>query len=96
MVYLTIVQEVKTQTPPPIPGTSQTSEVCSTNVCKNAASDILKYMDMRVDPCVDFYEYFCGRWINNHPLPHNKLYNDQIDELTRKIKQRRKGRERGK
>ena len=26
-------------------------------------------MDRTADPCVDFYQYVCGGWIKNNPIP---------------------------
>jgi putative endopeptidase len=28
-----------------------------------------KSMDRTVDPCVDFYQFSCGGWIRNNPIP---------------------------
>ncbi len=33
------------------------------------AKEILAIMNQTVDPCVDFYEYSCGTWLNTFPLP---------------------------
>jgi putative endopeptidase len=49
----------------------------------------VKAMDKSADPCADFYQYSCGGWKTNNPIPadqvswdvYNKLYEDNVNYL---------------
>lgn len=43
--------------------------VCLTPACVTVASSMVNAMDMAADPCIDFYQYACGGWIDAHPIP---------------------------
>ncbi|KAG7208458.1 hypothetical protein KM043_014684 [Ampulex compressa] len=43
--------------------------VCKTKQCEMIAKVILESMDKSQDPCEDFYEYACGKWAENNPIP---------------------------
>ncbi|XP_055922189.1 neprilysin-3 isoform X2 [Eupeodes corollae] len=45
---------------------------CLNKYCIFAASDILKSLDMTIDPCEDFYGFACNQWIRKNPLPDGK------------------------
>lgn len=43
-----------------------------TNHDGSHAQQVLGRMNMKADPCKDFYEYSCGKWIEENPLPADK------------------------
>lgn len=43
--------------------------VCSTKGCVQAANNLLMAMNLSADPCENFFEYACGQWNRDHPIP---------------------------
>lgn len=38
---------------------SSTQDICFSSTCIETAANLLKSMDMNIDPCSDFYQYTC-------------------------------------
>ncbi|KAI8820364.1 uncharacterized protein EV422DRAFT_506619 [Fimicolochytrium jonesii] len=57
------------------------ASVCDTPLCAEAAKQISSAMDTTADPCTDFYQYSCGGWIKNHPIPAAKTRIGTFDDL---------------
>ncbi|XP_068156294.1 neprilysin-4 isoform X2 [Drosophila tropicalis] len=45
------------------------------------AKTMQRYMDLKVDPCVDFYKFACGNWERLHPIPKDKAGFDTFEML---------------
>ncbi len=56
-----------------------------------AASDLLKAIDVSVDPCEDFYEFACGNWIRDHDIPADKPLTGVTDDLRENLQHQIKG-----
>ena len=41
----------------------------------------LSAMDPAADPCADFYQYACGTWMKNNPIPSDRAIWGRFDEL---------------
>ncbi|HXM10336.1 MAG TPA: M13 family metallopeptidase [Terriglobales bacterium] len=53
----------------------------SSGVPKEIPAFDLNAIDKSIDPCVDFYQYACGTWMKNNPIPADKSRWGRFDEL---------------
>ncbi|XP_072945939.1 endothelin-converting enzyme homolog [Epargyreus clarus] len=54
------------------PEPKEESSVCLSSSCIYTASEVIRAIDETQDPCKDFYEFACGGWIRNNPIPEGK------------------------
>lgn len=48
---------------------SSSTGTCLTEECVQLAASVLSRMDTSVNPCQNFYNFSCGRWMNNNIIP---------------------------
>ncbi|KAG0230178.1 hypothetical protein B0O80DRAFT_149533 [Mortierella sp. GBAus27b] len=60
---------------------SPSKGVCNTPHCKEVAGDILKDMNQKADPCIDFNEYTCGGFIERMEIPEGFASYGNLDVI---------------
>ena len=54
------------------------------------ANRILSSMDQAVDPCDDFYEFSCSKWVDEHIISETQssvsVFNDVRDLVSKSLK----------
>ena len=61
--------------------TSPSSSGTTDSVPREIPAFDVNAMDKTIDPCVDFYQYACGTWMKNNPIPPDKSRWGRFDEL---------------
>ena len=60
---------------------AQTASNSSSEFPKQIPSFDLTAIDKTADPCVDFYQYSCGNWMKNNPIPADQTRWGRFNEL---------------
>ncbi|XP_023343135.1 neprilysin-2 isoform X2 [Eurytemora carolleeae] len=62
-----------------------TEKTCLTPGCVVAAADFIQRMDVKVDPCTDFYEFACGNYVKETAIPDHQTEAGTLNSLDEKL-----------
>lgn len=59
--------------------------VCHTAGCVNAAASVLQSIDPMIEPCDDFYDFACGKFLSETALTDEKVSVDTFSTVRDKM-----------
>lgn len=65
----------------------QTDDICMTPGCVHAASKMLEQMDSSVEPCDDFYNFACGKYVEDTIIPDDKVSVNAFSVISDKLQE---------
>ncbi|XP_076028904.1 M13 family metallopeptidase neprilysin 2 isoform X2 [Oratosquilla oratoria] len=68
--------------------TRSTNDVCLTSGCTLAAAAVIKSMDESVHPCDDFFQFSCGGFLQNTPIPEEKSSISQFSQINDRLREK--------
>lgn len=66
-----------------------TTNVCHTASCVQAAATVLRHIDASIEPCNDFYDFACGKFLSETTLTDEKVsvdtFSTQRDKMQKQL-----------
>lgn len=59
--------------------------ICETEICMSESAKMLSFLDENIDPCNDFYEFACGKFIQKTVLQNDKNSQTTFSELQENV-----------
>ncbi|CAG7703982.1 unnamed protein product, partial [Allacma fusca] len=61
------------------------ADICFTEECLDASIALLQSINFSVNPCENFFEFSCGKWLADNPLPPSSSRWSHFDVLVQEV-----------
>lgn len=61
------------------------ANVCETEICAKDSDALLSFMDQTVDPCENFYDFACGKFVRETVLSEYQVVESPFAKITEKV-----------
>ncbi|CAF0766735.1 unnamed protein product [Adineta steineri] len=68
-------------------GIENTNDLCLTSYCTKAANYLIESIDETIDPCENFYEFACGKYIKNAIVSSKSSEQSPITQIEKNLEQ---------
>lgn len=62
----------------------QEEAICESKSCVSASYSIMNKINEKIDPCNDFYQYSCGKWLDEIVVPNEQTKFTAFHEVSQK------------
>ncbi|KAF5307511.1 hypothetical protein FQR65_LT06866 [Abscondita terminalis] len=59
----------------------EVSPSCDTTVCLNEAAKVAQYIDSKIDPCENFYQFACGNFLKRSHGDESYRFTNQLEDI---------------
>lgn len=64
---------------------NQINEICTSELCEMESTKMQSYMNENVNPCENFYEFACGKYLRNTKLPDDRDLEISVTQVQDKV-----------
>lgn len=68
-----------------IANANQINDICTSELCEMESMKMLSYMNENVNPCENFYEFACGKYLQNTKLPDDRDLEISVTQVQDKV-----------
>ncbi|XP_059154147.1 neprilysin-1-like isoform X2 [Physella acuta] len=85
VVIVLIVEKNKSPSSAQVSPAIAASDICMSQECVKTSASVASNMDLKTDPCDNFYQFSCGQWLKENVIPDDQSSFNIFGVLTDKV-----------